>query len=923
MKNYSAQDLLAIKSFISEKAGVIEKAIAWVDQHLQFEDRSTTLLSLKNSLNVIHKIDRGIDSKPVMAVFGASQVGKSYLIKNLLSDHGQPFFISDGLNHYDFLKDINPPGTGAESTGVVTRFTIDQTTKFEGFPIKVILLSPKDVLSIVLDSFFLDLKRITTFIGKKELEQHLKKIEERSDELVQGYLTEFDLLEIKEYFQQHLSKHTILFEGLYELRFFERIGQVIASYHPEEWIALFSVLWNRDEHLSTLFKSLIQQLETVKFATKGYLAFDNVLRGHGEILDVKRLQELSFCEKRTILKLEDGSPIDINISFLTALIAELVFTIPSELSDTKSFLKYSDLLDFPGARSRMALDQHDISEKNIHAMLLRGKVSYLFNKYSDDFNINNLLFCTNDKQLEVNEISTLLFDWIGNNIGKDVQERSKSLKQSEVPPLFVIFTFFNNQLRFDSTNDFEFQSYPDKLAYKWHTRFERFFENEIVTQTRNWHTDWTYNTVNFNNFYLLRDYKYSEDSFVGFEEFGEERSVNPDRYEFLNSLKESFSDFGFVKKHFTDPVAIWESSATLNQDGSQRITDSLSLVSNNKTKINHYLQKLDSIINGIKELLTKYVQTDDVAALRANNNVQVSGFQFSFNQVLAKDLSAFNVFLKRLSIDSLKIYHLLNDHMVTDLRDNEAVKPQTTAASIFRSQYADLENASSKEDVIRILKTKLWLPTDDAVIHFLNSNNIKFEDLFVSQKTETKSEYYTRLVLDYWLERILNLDRFDSFYDLGLTKGNLQFLIDHLKLILEKRKISAKLINILNDVVSQIQLNHGHEAFLSETFALIINDLVFGFDLNYFSDEEQNEAEGMRNHLTFYKQVKDISSPTISQLFDNTSLDIRSITLEKYNKWIEFFRISLAVNAGSINYDEEANQELVALVHQFSSFQLK
>lgn len=923
MKNYSANDLIAIKSLISEKTSIIQQMIAWVEQNLQFEDRSTTLLSLKNSLNVIGKINKGIDSKPVMAVFGASQVGKSYLIKNLLSEHGQPFLISDGRDHYDFLKDINPPGTGAESTGVVTRFTIDQTIKFEGFPIKVILLSAKDVLSIVLDSFFLDLKRITAFIGKKELEQHLKKLEERSGEPVQGFLTEFDVLEIKEYFQQHLSKHTILFEGLYELRFFERIGNVITSYHPSEWNDLFSVLWNRDEHLSTLFKSLIQQLENIKFATKGYLAFDNVLRGHGEILDVKRLQELSFCEKRTLLKLEDGSLIDINISFLTAIIAELVFTIPKELSDTKAFLKYSDLLDFPGARSRMALDQQDISEKNIDAMLLRGKVSYLFNKYSDDFNINNLLFCTNDKQLEVNEISTLLSDWIGNNIGKDVQERSKSLKQSEVPPLFVIFTFFNNQLKFDSTNDFEFQLSPDKLAYKWHTRFERFFENEIVTQTRDWHTDWTYNTVNFNNFYLLRDYKYSEDSFAGFEEFGEEKAVNPDRKEFLNSLKDSFSDFGFVKKHFKDPLAIWEASASLNQDGSQRIIDNLSLVSNNKTKINHYLQRLDTIIKEISDLLTKYVQSDDVAALRANNNVQVSGFQFSFNQVLAKDLSAFNVFLKHLSIDSLKIYHLLNDHMVTNVRENDAVDPQSTAASIFRSQYAELGSASSKEDVIRILKMKLWLPTDDAVIHFLNSNNIKLEDLFVSQKTETKAEYYTRLVLDYWLEQILNLERFNFFYELGLTKGNVQFLIDHLKLILDKRKISAKLINILNDVVSQIQLNHGHEVFLSETFSLIINDLVFGFDLSYFSDEEQNEAEGMRSHLTFYQHIKDISSPTIAKLFDNTSLDIRSITLEKYNKWIEFFRISLAINAGSINYDEEANQELSSLIHQFSSFQLK
>lgn len=922
MKNYSEQDLANTKSHIAEQVNTIHKTINWVDQKLKYEDRTSTLLSLKNSLNTINKINNSIDSKPVMAVFGASQVGKSYLIKNLLSDEGQPFYISDGIRNYDFLKDINPPGTGAESTGVVTRFTIDKNIKFEGFPIKVNLLSPKDVLIIVLDSFFLDLKKITSFLGKKELEQHLKKLEGNSNVVKQQFLSEYDVLEIKEYFQHHLSKHTILFEGLYESRFFERIGTIISSFHPSEWNEIFYVLWNRDERLSNLFESLIHNLELVNFSSVGYLAFDNVLRGQGEILDVKRLQELSDCKKKTIFKADDGATFEINISFLTALIAELVFTIPADLALVKDFLKYSDLLDFPGARSRLAIDQQDISDKNIDAMLLRGKVSYLFNKYSDDFNINNLLFCTNDKQLEVNEISSLLADWIGNNIGKDVQERSQSLKEANVPPLFVVFTFFNNQLKFDSTNDFEYKLSQDKLAYKWHTRFERFFENEIVTQTRNWHIDWTYNNVNFNNFYLLRDFKYSEDSFTGFEESGVEQNSNPERQEFLNALKLSFVNFGFVKKHFPNPNSVWKASASLNNDGSQRIIDNLSLVSNNKTKINHYLQKLNTILADIKSLLSKYVHTNDITALRANNMAQVNSFQLTFNQVLAKDLGAFNNFLKNISIEPLKVYHLLNDNMVTDHNESDKDNNQNTAAAILRSQYAELDTAKSKEEVISILKTKLWLPTDDAVIYFLTSSGIKLDDLFISQKTESKSEYYTRIVLDYWAKEILDVESFNTFHDLGLSKVNLQFLIEHLKLMLTKRKVSAKLVKILNEVVSQIHINHGHEVFLSETFALIINDLVYNFDLNYFSKEEQAETDGMRNNLSYYNLTKSTTHQTIEQLFDNTRLDVRSITLENYNRWIEFFRISLLVNAGSINYDEAANQELISLVNKLSSFQI-
>jgi len=42
-----------------------------------------------------------------------------------------------------------------------------------------------------------------------------------------------------------------------------------------------------------------------------------------------------------------------NKSVLCALVAELIFKVDKELEDEKPFLKHSDLLDFPGARSRL------------------------------------------------------------------------------------------------------------------------------------------------------------------------------------------------------------------------------------------------------------------------------------------------------------------------------------------------------------------------------------------------------------------------------------------------------------------------------------------------------------------------------------------------------------------------------------------
>jgi hypothetical protein len=842
-----------------------------------------------------------------------------------LSRKGQPFVIKNKDNEYDFLKDINPPGVGAESTGVVTRFTVDSSTKYEDFPIKVKLLSPKDLLIIILDSFFLDLKKIKAFLDRKELDLHVKSFESIYSNAKQNILTEFDVLEIKEYFDNHLSKHTILFEGLNETRFFERIGKIIDGFDSSEWANIFEVLWNKNEHLTVLFQKLIYNLEILNFDSAAYLGFHEVLRGQGEILDVKRLKELNDSTKQTTIKKENGEEIRINLSLITALTSELIFSIPKELIEDKDFLKNSDLLDFPGARSRLAIQVEDIDGELIPDMLLRGKVSYLFNKYSDDFNINNLLFCTNDKQLDVNEIPSLLYNWITKNIGSNSNERSSSLKESKVPPLFVVFTFFNNQLKFDTTNDFEYIEDYKKLDYKWDTRFNRFFKNEIVTQTKDWHTDWTKEQGNFKNFYLLRDFKYSTDSFDGFEEIGYELHLKEERIPFLEKLKDSFVNFEFVKNHFESPINSWEDAATLNNDGSELIIRNLSEVSNNLSKTNHYINKINNLITDIKNDLNKHLHTDDLSVLRANSMKSVNEIQFSMNSLLTRDIMAFNKMIKLSSLKPVEIYNLLNENIVVNV--NEKSADDFNQSNILVSQYPEIKTVSSLDEAIEILKRNLWLSSNEEVENFLTQKGIKKENLFSTKKTKSKAQYFTELVLNYWAMKISTISNFEYFISNGISQNSLSFLSEHWMKIIENRKLKLKLERILNDVVSETNTNRGVEEFLAETFSLIINEIVINFDLNYFTTEELVETENLKNmnHFNYYNSEQVINPRAVQHLFeDNTDekTTVNGVVLEKYNKWIEFFRISLLVNCGFVNYDENANNQLKNIVNSFNDFKL-
>ena len=77
IKHYSEQDISVLKENIIWNIDKLKNAVIWVENNLKYEEKYNLLLKLKNSLNTLQKVYNNIDSKPVIAVFGGSQVGKS------------------------------------------------------------------------------------------------------------------------------------------------------------------------------------------------------------------------------------------------------------------------------------------------------------------------------------------------------------------------------------------------------------------------------------------------------------------------------------------------------------------------------------------------------------------------------------------------------------------------------------------------------------------------------------------------------------------------------------------------------------------------------------------------------------------------------------------------------------------------------
>ena len=111
MKTYDKQQLkeLAVKTKLFHTQ--LNDAKDWVSEHVLHEEKTALLNSIYTQKSDSKCILDSIETKPVFALFGQSQVGKSYLVKNLLAIDGKSLEIVFPNNQrFDFLQHINPTG---------------------------------------------------------------------------------------------------------------------------------------------------------------------------------------------------------------------------------------------------------------------------------------------------------------------------------------------------------------------------------------------------------------------------------------------------------------------------------------------------------------------------------------------------------------------------------------------------------------------------------------------------------------------------------------------------------------------------------------------------------------------------------------------------------------------------------------------
>lgn len=575
-------------------------AIDWVDQvrgnSKQLNSEADSLVhQLRQLRNKSRDLMRAAQSPMTIGFFGESQAGKSYLISALGADQRGQFEANYGGQLVNFITHINPPGTGKEATGLVTRFTRNaQPSEDDAYPVEVRLFREIDLAKILSNSWFndFDQHRVEYRLDEARIEQMLARFHGRDGGAIQRGVNADDVVSLWDYARASFAKPLRLLENGY----WQHAMKLAPHLSPDERAQLFSVLWGELPEFTQMYAAVAASLGKLKNAETAYLPLSALATREGDELQYGRdsimsvdvlLRQGSERDKnlavRPVVDGKLGAPTELLISHLAVLTVELIFPLVETESEPR--VSSVDLLDFPGYRGRYkARELSEISSEGnpVGQMLLRGKVAYLFENYTITQAMNGLVVCSY-KQGEVSETAQVLERWVECTQGETAQSRSE-----RACGLFWALTMFDMRLQAMLTHEGGSQIDEGWAGMLRGAMEERFGNLPFMK-------DWS-GGVQFNNVYLVRK-PGMDSSFVKKLGKGKEQ-IDPDKRQALERLGESFCDHPDIRRRIADPRLAWDAVMTENDGGMNRLAAGIKGIADLEFKLGRLRQQLHDELEG-------------------------------------------------------------------------------------------------------------------------------------------------------------------------------------------------------------------------------------------------------------------------------------------------------------------------------------
>lgn len=593
------QDLSRAWNAIYEGSG---QAVQWVEavseQSSEVAGVADDLLPrLYQARNLARSLQRVATTPMGVGFFGLSQAGKSHLINTLAADARSQLESQFGHHNLNFEDHVNPQGGGAEATGLVTRFTRQATPSADpAFPVELRLFREIEIAMVLINAWFEefdhDQEAMAAYkITDAMVQPVLSSLQQRASHGAAGVLPE-DVAALHEYVKSHYFGKT---EALRRCGFWPQAIKLAPRLSVAERAQLFSVLWGQEPKLTETYTRLAGALDRVGRAEVVFAALNALvteregkLVRESSIMSVNTLHQLGnagapMVQLRPMVDGQLQSPVMLSVAEVTALTSELVFRLVNE--PRNAVVNSVDLLDFPGYRTRSkmpSLDKIQDKDNSISNLLLRGKVAYLFERYTAAQEMNALVLCTSSiKQSEVIGVERVLEKWIHTTQGATPAQRGR-----HAPGLIWVLTmgdeFAKTAISGAETGYAEACKGLIKLTMQ-----ERFGKEE-------WMQEWAPGKP-FSNTYLTRAPQFT--SFTRKEAGSRhlETELDPDKAGMLQKLGEVLAETESCQRHIAQPAAAWNAMMALNDGGMSRFSASFEPVADVSYKLDRIREQLHEV----------------------------------------------------------------------------------------------------------------------------------------------------------------------------------------------------------------------------------------------------------------------------------------------------------------------------------------
>ena len=583
----------------------IGEAVTWFDHHPGYQPAQRTDIArdLKNERRELRRLKRAATRPMCVAVFGPSQVGKSYLLSALAKRKDAPLSVQFGPDTFDFLNQINPEGEGTEATGLVTRFTTRPSQAPNDYPVHVKLHSLTDVVKIIANTYFLDFEvecEVDRAPSAQEVYDLVEAARARLDRGAgPGTLTEDDVLDLKEYVSEKFRKRETE-KVLRETGFWDALLTFADRLPPDDWIPLFALLWGRVERFTRLFQTIRGALAQIGFAEEAYCHIDTLLNRARSIVNINTLDQLGLDDRgnEVALKTPQGQTARLSRSVLTAVIAELVLTLTEKPYD---YFTHTDLLDFPGYRPRLGkpdIDKYMEEPDAFRELFRRGKVDYLFDSYRREQEITALLLCLSPGNQNTHAIPPLIHRWVDDTHGATASERASALTA-----LFVVKTKFDTRFATGQGS----QASSDE---RWENAIKREHLDYLGGPIK-WPSEWTPGKP-FTNIFWVRNPQFVNHNLMSYNEAEEEIGLrDPDT---VQIYKDAYLANPLIQRYVHQPERAWEEAFRLNDGGVSYLADSLTPVCNPTIKSEQVRTRLTAAYRRILDRLSEHHVSSDIEA---------------------------------------------------------------------------------------------------------------------------------------------------------------------------------------------------------------------------------------------------------------------------------------------------------------------